>query len=386
MSDDDRLEEAFRVSLRERAGDVTADGDIAQVVRWGARRRQRIKVAVAGAAAVAVIAPVGILAALNRDGESSVNVADPAPTSGATTRPGTTDPTGSSGGVPANWRVESYDGVQLRVPPDWGWGGVPFTIGGDDEFLTCGHGAFAQAGPDGETVLEVSVDKPYVGRANYGMTDLCMTGLPTPRQPYVWLGSPLEVGSEELENGFTQQTVEVGGLRVTVASDDADELAAILSTVEAIQVDANGCAAVSAPVESGDPVADVEAVDSVSVCVYRHEERGEDVFLGYSTSIEGAPAQHLLEAIKAQPAVDLDCDPDPRLRVDDVVLRFHGANAEADVLVRLDGCSGYYTGEGVRPFFTRANVELWVVDGVGLYVSGFNLGAALSDLFHSPMG
>jgi hypothetical protein len=171
-----------------------------------------------------------------------------------------------------------------------------------------------------------------------------------------------------------------------VASDDAGELAAILSTVEAIQVDANGCAAVSAPVESGDPVADVEAVDSVSVCVYRHEERGQEVFLGYSTVVEGAPAQHLLEAIKAQPAADLDCDPDPRLRVDDVVLRFHGANEDADVLVRLDGCSGYYTGEGVRPFFTRANFELWVVDGVGLYVSGFTLGAALSDLFHSPMG
>lgn len=365
MSDDDRLEEAFRASLRERAGDVTADGNIAQVARAGARRRQRIKVAVAGAAAVAVIAPVGILAALNRDGESSVNV--------------------SSGDVPGNWRIESYDGVQLRVPPDWGWGGVPVTIGGDHEFLTCGHGAFAHAGPDGETVLEVNVEQPYVGRANYGMTDLCMTGLPTPTQPYVWLGSPLEVGSDELENGFTQQTVEAGGLRVTVASDDADEFAAILSTVEAIQVDANGCAAVSAPVESGDPVADVEAVDSVSVCIYRHEERGEDVFLGYSTSIEGAPAQHLLEAIKAQPVADLDCDPDPRLRVDDVVLRFHGADAEADVLVRLDGCSGYYTGEGVRPFFT-GNIELWVVDGVGLYVSGFNLGEPLSDLFHSPMG
>ncbi len=374
MSDDDRLEEAFRVSLRERAGDVTADGDIAQVAHAGARRRQRIKVGVAGAAAVAVIAPVGILAALNRDAGSPIDVADSTLTSG------------SSGDVPGNWRIESYDGVQLRVPPDWGWGGVPFTIGGDDEFLTCGHGAFAHAGPDGETVLEVNVEQPYVGRANYGMTDLCMTGLPTPTQPYVWLGSPLEVGSEELENGFTQQTVEAGGLRVTVASDDADELAAILSTVEAIQVDANGCAAVSAPVESGDPVADVEAVDSVSVCIYRHEERGEDVFLGYSTSIEGAPAQHLLEAIKAQPVADLDCDPDPRLRVDDVVLRFHGADAEADVLVRLDGCSGYYTGEGVRPFFTRANVELWVVDGVGLYVSGFNLGAALSDLFHSPGG
>ncbi len=366
MSDDDRLEEVFRASLRERADDVTADGDIARVARAGARRRQRIKVAVAGAAAVAVIVPVGVLSALNREGGSSVNVAAPA------------------GGVPASWRIESYDGVQLRVPPDWGWGGVPVTIGGGHEFLTCGHGAFAHAGPDGETVLEVNVEQPYVGRANYGMTDLCMTGLPTPTQPYVWLGSPIEVGSEELENGFRQQTIEVGGLRVTVASDDADELAAILSTIAAVDVDANGCAAVSAPVESGDPLADLDKVDSVSVCVYRHQE-GQGVFLGYSTSIEGAPAQHLLEAIKAQPAGDLDCDPDPRLRVDDVVLRFHGADAEADVLLRLDGCAGYYTGEGVRPF-PRSSIEPWVVDGVGLYVSGGQIGNALSGLFHPVPG
>lgn len=382
---DDRLEEAFRESLRERAGDVTADGGIVEVARAGARRHQRIKIAVTGAVAVAVIAPVGVLAALSRDGGPSANVADPAPTSGATTEAATTDPTGSSGGVPANWRVESYDGVQLRVPPDWGWGGVPVhTTIGDEEFLTCGHGAFAHAGPDGKTVLKVNVDKPYVGRANYGMTDLCMTGLPTPTQPYVWLGSPVEVGSEELANGFTQQTVKVGGLRVTVASDDADELAAILSTVAAVEVDANGCAAVSRLAESGDPLAGFGEVDSVSVCVYRHEEKGEDVFLGYSTSIEGVPAQQLLEGITAEPTVTLRCVNTDR--VDDVVLlRFHGPNDDADVLARLDGCSGYYTGEEVR-HLTRATVEPWVVDGVGLYVSGMGVGDELSDLFHSPMG
>jgi hypothetical protein len=270
-------------------------------------------------------------------------------------------------------------------------------LGGGDDLMMCGTGAFAYPGPNGETLFkeDVYVDMPYVGRANYYMTEQCMgeplpgesdSGWPPSTQPHVWLGSPLEAGTQQLENGITRQTVEVEGVRVTVADWDADRLALILGTVEAVYVDANGCAAVSAPVESGDPVADVEAVDSVSVCVYRHEERGQEVFLGYSTVVEGAPAQHLLEAIKAQPAVDLDCDPDPRLRVDDVVLRFHGADAEADVLVRLDGCSGYYTGEGVRPFFTRANFELWVVDGVGLYVSGFNLGAALRDLFHSPRG
>lgn len=382
---DDRLEEAFRASLRERAGDVTADGAIAEVARAGARRRQRIKVAVAGAAAVAVIAPVGVLAALNRDGESSVNVADPAPTSGATTEPGTADPTGSSGGVPANWRVESYDGVQLRVPPDWGWGGVPSEdFGRGDRLYMCGDGAFAYPGPNGATLFEEGADRPYVGRTNYMMTDVCMAPLMAPTQPYVWLGSPVAVGTAELENGFTQQTVEAGGLRVTVASDDAQELATILGTVEAVDVDANGCEVVSRLGESGDPVAGLDEVDSVSVCAYRHKD-GQEVVLGYSTSIDGVAAQQLLERVKASPPGDVDCNPDPRYRLDDVVLRFHGANEDADVLVRLDRCSGYYTGEGVRSL-TRANVEPWVVDGVGLYVSGGHWGTALSGLFHPIPG
>ncbi len=170
---DDRLEEAFRASLRERAGDVTADGGIAEVARAGARRRQRIKVAVAGAAAVAVIAPVGVLAALNRDGGPSVTVADPAPSSGHRRRSryrGRAGPTerhacdGHGREVPANWRVESYDGVQLRVPPDWGWGGVPRPAGFGGGFSMCGDGAFAYPGPHGETLFKESVDMPYVGR------------------------------------------------------------------------------------------------------------------------------------------------------------------------------------------------------------------------------
>lgn len=389
---DDRLEEAFRASLRERAGDVTADGGIAEVARAGARRRQRTKVAVAGAAALAVIAPIGVLAALNRDGGPSVNVADPAPSSEVTTDAGATDPTSPPGDVPANWRVESYDGVQLRVPPDWGWGGVPMDdFGGGEALMMCGTGAFAYPGPSGETLFKEDVDMPYVGRANYYMTDMCMgeplphesdSGWPPSTKPHVWLGSPLEVGTEVLKNGITRETVEVGGVRVTVANDDANELGTILSTLEAVEVDANGCEAVSGLAESGDPLADLDKVDSASVCAYRHKD-GEGVFLGYSTFIEGEPAQQLLERIKSEPAVVLRCAAGPRL--DDVVLRFHGPDATRDVLVRLDGCSGYYTGEGVR-LLTRGNVEPWVVDGVGLYVSGGQIGNALSGLFHPAPG
>lgn len=96
-----------------------------------------------------------------------------------------------------------------------------------------------------------------------------------------------------------------GGVRVTVADDNPDELAMIFATVEGVNVDANGCESASRLAEAGDPFAGLDRVDFVSVCAYR-------------------------------------CVPSPRL--DDVVLRFRGPDGDANALVRLDGCSGYYTG------------------------------------------
>lgn len=58
-------------------------------------------------------------------------------------------------------------------------------LGGVHDLLMCGDGAFAYPGPDGETVFKENVDMPYVGRANYYMTDVCVGGLPVPTQPYV---------------------------------------------------------------------------------------------------------------------------------------------------------------------------------------------------------
>ncbi len=93
----------------------------------------------------------------------------------------------------------------------------------------------------------------------------------------------------------------------------------------------------------------------------------------------------MLDAFEVTPegAGAMDCSPDILPSLDVVLLRFHGQSEDIDVPVRLDGCGGYYTGGrqgGVRPF-TRANVTPWLVDGVGLYASGGQVGNAISGFY-----
>jgi hypothetical protein len=222
------------------------------------------------------------------------------------------------------------------------------------------------------------------------MTDMCTSGgveqgdataPPMTNHPWVWLGSPLAVGTVELPNDFVQETVEVNGVRVTVGDDDPEELATMLGSLEPVDVDANGCeASTRVPEPSAELGPASTSVESVSVCAYRHGEDGSGVTLGYSTTVSGAAAQRVFDAIKEMPEVVLDCDPTFPPRLDDILLRFHGDQGDVDVLVRLDGCGGYYTGEGVR-LFTHDNVTPWVVDGIGLYASGGMVGNAISGFY-----
>src|SRR3546814_15859649 len=41
-----------------------------------------------------------------------------------------------------------------------------------------------------------------------------------PQAPYVWLGADVEPGTIDAGNGFTQETIEVNGSTVTVATQD----------------------------------------------------------------------------------------------------------------------------------------------------------------------
>jgi len=387
---DEELEQVMRSGLHTKAGEVEVGGEYAALARAGARTRRHTRVGLVAAVTAAVI--VASVAVADRVGQ------DPDPTLIA--GPGTTDAspdrTGETSAVPGDWRVESYGGVQLRVPSDWGWGGVPMKDPAPGpRLMSCGEGAFAFPGDDGQTRFVDDRDMPYVGRAGYYMTDMCTSGgveqgdataPPMTTHPWVWLGSPLAIGTVELPNDFVQETVEVNGLRVTVGDDDPQELATILGSIEGVEVDDNGCASATTLPKQSDDLTPM-AVESVSVCEYRLRD-GSDPLLGYSTSITGSAAQRVFDAIYETPGGQLECDPDVSPSADFVLLRFRSQSEDIDVPVRLDGCGGYYTGgrQGGTRLFTRANVTPWVVDGIGLYASGGMVGNAISGLYDMPQG
>jgi hypothetical protein len=244
--DDHTLEQIMRDGLEFRAGSAaTALATPPGRDRHGVRRGRGRWIAAAAAAAVVVAGGV-TFAALHDSGPDDGTVA--------------VDP----GQVPSDWRYESFDGVQVRVPPDWGWGGAP--TGSGDQITSCGTDAAVVApGTDGADPPEGT---PFVGRPAT-MSDLCTVGDSAngrPRATAVWLGSPLPVGTDT-SGPVPAQTIAVGAQHVTAFGDDAALSAEILGTAEAVEVDGNGCP--TAPVRDPSPgPTDAASPTGLSVCVY----------------------------------------------------------------------------------------------------------------------
>ncbi len=387
---DDDLEAIMRAGLQDKAEEVENHGGYAAQARAGARTRRRTRIGLVAAATAAVIV-AGVVATDLVDDPS----VDKTPVAGPTHTGNNSKGPGSGPQVPANWRVESYRGVQLRVPPDWGWGGAPRRDHDGNGEIFCGPGAHAYPGADGETRFDEESAKPYVGRADYTLSDLCMLDWSdAPSQPWVWFGAPIEVGTVDLSNGFVQRTVELAGVRVTVGDDDADELALILASVEAVGVDANGCDTATRPIAQipgagvvRDPAAsktDFGDVESVSVCAYRREDTGPDVFLGYSTTISASAGRELVDTLEQGPVFVYRCAIPDGTILDLVLLRFHSDTGDIDVPVQL-GCPGYGTEQGFVKI-TEENARPWIVDAIGLYVSDGSAGKGLTGLFHPIPG
>ncbi len=117
---DDELEQLMRTGLHRKANEVADHGRYAELARQGAHHRRHTRVGLVAAVAAAVLVGGVALADLRGDEPQATQSAGPTP-SGETSQTGG----GSTPTVPADWRVESYGGVQLYVPPEWGWGGVP---------------------------------------------------------------------------------------------------------------------------------------------------------------------------------------------------------------------------------------------------------------------
>ncbi len=381
--DDDRLEDAMRRGLQARADEVEQQREFAGAARERARGRRRMRVAAAGVAAAVVIVPVVVIASNEEDGGSPTD---------AVTQPMISGP--ATGTVPADWRAESYGGVQLYVPSDWGWGYSPLRDSIDDDtVLACGTGVGLMAGGSRPTEVEAQ-QSPYVGHPTHG-SDMCTVGIPATTQPYVWFDSLVEPGTEDLPGGFTRVTVDVGDQRVSVASDNATERDAIIAAVEPVDVDDNGCRTdlqhvaniypeydAQGPIEGSDPTGDIGDVKRMAICAYANEDETEFV---YSTALDGRAAQAVFDSIvAAKPPDEADASCNKTGELYTVLLQVTGTAGRSIIPAHLGGCEAGYVVDGSVREFSRTDVEQWAVNAVRIYV--YYPGGRFTDLFAQPQG
>lgn len=199
--------------------------------------------------------------------------------------------------VPPDWRYESYAGVQVQVPPTWGWGAAPVrdarTAG---RLVGCGT---SRAGV--RSIFDRAAGSaltPFVGRPST-LAGPCLpwgSGGLLPSTDALWFDSPLPVGVSEL-GPVEAETRTVGAQEITVFSSDRSLRQRILATAQQVAVDGNGCptAAVAQPTAGPrrlDPV-------SLSVCVYTPDPGGatllyserlpQQLALGYQRAVQEAP-------------------------------------------------------------------------------------------------
>jgi hypothetical protein len=277
MSDDptqSRLEQEFRDGLRRAADRAEVGVPLVPAAYAGARTRRRRRWAVAGTVA-AVVAVSGMAVAVqggDRRGGSADHTA--------------TQPTFAP---VTDWRPESWHGLTVDVPADWGWGTAPLGFAHHEEtpYLCGGRGA--QAGVGGVRPSEPKADTPWVGRPIM-LSDMCEFDAETaPKAPYVWLGADVEPGTVEVGDGYTQVTVESFGTTLTVASPDPALRQHVLDSARATtdcepQLPARP-AVVGMPTEGLDPV------HSAELCAYQKGDDGYD--LVYAAGLDAAAARSL---------------------------------------------------------------------------------------------
>jgi len=377
--DDRELERMLKEGLEQRAAtvDESAAGDIVTSARAGSARRSWRNTAVIGLAAASVAGVAVATLVLDDDDIRSGG------------RDAIGDPTS---GVPVtSWRTEYWHDIQVDVPADWGWGGAPLPDsasredGGEGRLLDCGASAFV--GPNGERFLNSDPSVPYVGRPVY-MTDVCSVvgssdGMPDapPSAPYVWLGVRIEPGTVDVGNGYTQETIEVNGSTVTVATKDAQLREQILATAQGGET----CLSEydQAPTLQVVPREGIPEPTGMTVCAYGQQFDGGPAELTYVTHVGAAAARHFQEAVSRTPAVDCAS----RKAHEWVLLTVEGAGGlRQEHLVQMGECSGIQLlpGEDLTEL-TEETVAPWAVDGIPAYVTGPYGGKGLTGGFFKGM-
>ncbi len=239
----------------------------------------------------------------------------------------------TSGGPPDGWRTETWAGLSVDVPDEWGYTGAPARFPGG-EVLVCADWSPLSTG-DGEGEPPGAVGRPVLS------SDVCwaypwIANSPAPTAPYVWLGGEVEAGTVRYAGGFVQETVVRQGTTLTVATDDPALRERILDSARP-----------ATPCGETPP-----AVDVVEVCGYDRDRRGTLV-LAHAASVEPGVLAETEAAARAAARApeDAECRAEPG---DRVVLR----SAERRVVVDL-GCVSVDPGDGVERVLTEEAVRPW---------------------------
>lgn len=350
--DERDLEQLMRDGLERRAREVDVDVPVADRAREAARGARWRTTAAAGLVAACAAGVAGGVVLLGDNDDRSGDLTD--------------DPTETT--VVDEWRTEYWRDMRVDVPAEWGWGGAPMEYGGagraKGELLACSARAFRAA--DGSEVSgDAQETTPYVGRPIF-LTDLCEPyrddQWPEPTAPYVWLGSPIEPGTRGFDNGYVQETLEVNGSTVTVATDDPALRRQILDS-------ATGGETCMSELETP-PKFEMTGFEGIgdftrmTVCVYG-SVRYEGLWgLRYVTELPGSSAQELADAADRNEAAPHSCPPGTEY----VLLVLEGSDAyggpvTATYVVQLADCALIDTPSGPKAL-NDSVITPWLVDGI----------------------
>lgn len=338
--------ERVRRALQEYA--ETAPPAYAPAERATARahRHHRHRLAVAGAAA-ALVLPVGWTLATD-DGTPTQR--EPRVALGSALSPA------ALGG----WRWESWGGVQVQVPGDWGHG---------DLTQWC-----VDAGASGP-----AVDRPEL-RSTHALCSLHDNGRPT------YTGGLLlrqaddgpRLSRADVAPYASTSIRTVGGVTLTVVDTEPAVAGAILASAEAVGArDVNGCrprrdrrgSPVPANRSRGEAIPRAGSVVAVSVCRYGFTGWPRPTLLS-SRLLSGRPADRLVTALRAAP-VETPSSAPAGCRVptrEFAVLELwagYATGRPSSVVVNYDGCRGHGIDNGASmrgltaPVLARILVPPW---------------------------
>ncbi|MFL6118914.1 hypothetical protein [Actinophytocola sp.] len=337
---DDELTSALTRTLRHHAEDAPAVNGLPEkaIAIAGRRRRRRINASIAAIVALAVGIPVAIVATVHG---TSPTADDPNP----------------------GWRWESYRGVQVQVPPDWGEGAP--------------RSDWCAATPDGQA--RRATPPGAVGRPRMILAIGCPSEYPPAdqRTSSLYFDTRNKAGVRGFDHGWVEETRRVDDVFITVFSPDGALRAAIFGSARPIVgLDRYGCPTdhpVAAdpdgyrpdPAVGGLPPADT--VMAISVCRYTLKSDPAPPLLS-SGRITGRSAQGAVAAIRSAPkgrGPDVDNGRPEARGSEIVVLRIDTTDVTREVVVHYSGELGNgfddgkttreLTADALRSLLTGAN-------------------------------